>query len=105
MAAHIGDVNQEGENLEDANIPRQERREQTVKETKTGWLEMKDETQGGVGWGWSWGRGSGSSASPLCLDTTEKYFCINYFHLLFVIYKGMNGMKVCISFILLGLQF
>lgn len=64
MATHIGDVSQEGENLEDANIPRQEGGEQTVKETKTGWLEMEDETQGsGAG-----GRGGaflGRAPAPL----------------------------------------
>lgn len=70
MATHIGDVSQEGENLEDANIPRQEGGEQTVKETKTGWLEMEDETQGsGAGGrgGRSWG-----GLQLLCLDTIEK---------------------------------
>lgn len=62
MAAHIGDVNQEGENLEDANVPRQEGGEQTVKETTTGWLEMEDETQGGGAGGGVPGEGSSSSA-------------------------------------------
>lgn len=69
MAARIGEVNQEGENLEDANIPRQEGGEQTVKETKTGWLEMEDETQGsGAGGrgGCSWG-----GLQLLRLDTIE----------------------------------
>lgn len=38
---HSEYVNQEGYTLEDRNIPRQERGEQTVKETKTAWLDRE----------------------------------------------------------------
>ena len=38
---HSEYVNQEGYTLEDRNIPRQERGEQTVKKTKTAWLDRE----------------------------------------------------------------
>lgn len=89
MATHIEYVNQEGYTLEDRNIPRQPRGEQTVKETKTGWLDRETRFKGNAKWE-ILGRSTPpnpppppSSASPVCLDTTEKVGVVNIFVLIF----------------------
>lgn len=78
-----------------------------MKETETGRLErrrrLKGSKEGGLG------RSLSLPTSPLHLDTEEKLghkdFCIEDFHSLFLIYKGANGRRVPIPFILLGLHF
>lgn len=115
VATQIEYVNQGDTPWRIATFP-DKRGEQTVKETKTAWLDWERRFKGNA-IGEMLGRSTPphththapSSASPVCLDTTEKLgevniFVLLFFHLLFVIYKGMNGMKVYISFILPGLQ-
>lgn len=89
VATQIEYVNQEGYTLEDRNIPRQERGEQTVKETKTGWLDRETRFKGNAKRE-ILGRSNPptpqhmpSSASPVCLDTTEKLGVVNIFALIF----------------------